>query len=51
MAYLNLLYRQKADMAPIAVERQEWLDRADELVDLVKAIKKRKMGQEIPRRP
>ena len=51
MAYLNLLYRQKADMAPIEVEREEWLARADELVDQVKAIKMKKMGLDEPRKP
>jgi tetratricopeptide (TPR) repeat protein len=43
MAYLNLLYRQKADMVATPEERDDLLRRADDLVDKVKAIKQRKM--------
>ncbi len=43
IAYLNLLYRQKADMVATAEERDDYLRRADDLVDKVKAIKQRKM--------
>lgn len=43
MAYLNLLYRQKADMVASTPEREQYLDMADELVDRVKAIKQKKM--------
>ena len=43
MAYLNLLYRQKADMVTSAEEREALLKQADELVDKVKEIKQRKM--------
>ena len=42
MAYLNLLYRQKADMEPTEAARNTDLDEADKLVDEVKAIKQRK---------
>ena len=40
MAYLNLLYRQKADLEPTAAARAEDLRTADDLIDKVKAIKK-----------
>jgi len=43
MAYLNLLYRQKADMVASAEERDEYLTKADDLVDQVKAIKQKRM--------
>ena len=43
MAYLNLLYRQKADMEATSEARDEDLKLADDLVDKVKAIKQRKM--------
>jgi tetratricopeptide (TPR) repeat protein len=49
MAYLNLLYRQKADMAATPEEREEFLRMADELVDRVKAIKQKKL--EAPAHP
>jgi tetratricopeptide (TPR) repeat protein len=42
MAYLNLLYRQKADMETSADARNEDLKLADDLVDKVKAIKQKK---------
>ena len=42
MAYLNLLYRQRADMAATPPEREEYLTQADNLVDQVKAIKQKK---------
>jgi hypothetical protein len=41
MAYLNLLYRQKADMEESPAARDEDLRAADDLVDKVKAIKQR----------
>ena len=44
MAYLNLLYRQKADTEATAEARDTDLKLADELVDKVKAIKQRKMN-------
>jgi len=43
MAYLNLLYRQKADMETSADARTTDLKNADDLVDKVKAIKQKKM--------
>ena len=43
MAYLNLLYRQKADIADTDAERQQLLQDADALVDRVKEIKQKKM--------
>lgn len=42
MAYLNLLYRQRADMAATPQEREEYLTQADALVDKVKEIKQKK---------
>jgi hypothetical protein len=42
MAYLNLLYRQKADMETTEEARNADLDQADKLVDEVKAIKQKK---------
>ena len=42
MAYLNLLYRQRADMAATPQEREEYLTQADALVDQVKAVKAKK---------
>ena len=43
MAYLNLLYRQKADMESDAKVRDEDIKKADDLVEQVKAIKQKKM--------
>lgn len=43
MAYLNLLYRQKADMESDPKVRDEDVKTADDLVDKVKAIKQKKM--------
>ncbi|MGH9745758.1 MAG: tetratricopeptide repeat protein [Candidatus Acidiferrales bacterium] len=43
MAYLNLLYRQKADMEMTPDARDNDVKLADDLVDKVKAIKQRKM--------
>ncbi len=42
MAYLNLLYRQRADMAASPQEREDFLVQADALVDKVKEIKQKK---------
>jgi tetratricopeptide (TPR) repeat protein len=42
MAYLNLLYRQKADMETTPAARDQDEKLADELVDKVKAIKQKK---------
>jgi len=49
MAYLNLLYRQKADTETSAQARDADLKNADDLVDKVKAIKQKKM--ENPQQP
>jgi tetratricopeptide (TPR) repeat protein len=43
MAYLNLLFRQKADMESSPEAREADLKQADDLVDKVKAIKQKKM--------
>ncbi len=48
MAYLNLLYRQKADMETSADARDADLKNADDLVDKVKAIKQKKMENPQP---
>jgi|SRR4051794_8632430 tetratricopeptide (TPR) repeat protein len=45
MAYLNLLYRRKADMVESADERNSFLKQADDLVDKVKEIKQRRAEQ------
>jgi tetratricopeptide (TPR) repeat protein len=45
MAYLNLLYRRKADMVESADERNNFLKQADDLVDKVKEIKQRRSEQ------
>jgi tetratricopeptide (TPR) repeat protein len=46
MAYLNLLYRQKADMETTADARNADIKQADELVDKVKAIKQKKANEQ-----
>ncbi len=43
MAYLNLLYRQKADQVESPDDRAKLLKDADELVERVKAIKQRRL--------
>jgi tetratricopeptide (TPR) repeat protein len=48
MAYLNLLYRQKADMETTPEGRDADTKAADDLVDQVKAIKQRKMSAPSP---
>jgi len=45
MAYLNLLYRRKADMVESKEEREALLKQADDLVDKVKEIKQRRSEQ------
>jgi tetratricopeptide (TPR) repeat protein len=45
MAYLNLLYRRKADMVESASERENLQKQADELLDKVKEIKQRRAEQ------
>jgi tetratricopeptide (TPR) repeat protein len=49
MAYLNLLYRRKADTVAYISERDELTQVADDLVDRVKEIKQRRA--EAPKRP
>lgn len=44
MAYLNLMYRQKADMEATKEAREDDLKKADDLVEQVKAIKQKKAG-------
>jgi len=46
MAYLNLLYRQKADAETAADARDNDLKQADDLVDKVKAIKQKKANMQ-----
>ncbi len=46
MAYLNLLYRQKADMETSTVLRDSDLRKADDLIDQVKAIRVKQMGDQ-----
>ncbi len=48
MAYLNLLYRRKADMVESADERAALLKQADDLVDKVKEIKQKRAEQPQP---
>jgi hypothetical protein len=45
MAYLNLLYRRKADMATSQEERASLIKQADDLVDKVKEIKQKRADQ------
>ncbi|HTQ85082.1 MAG TPA: hypothetical protein VMI93_02625 [Candidatus Solibacter sp.] len=45
MAYLNLLYRQKADMVESPDDRKKLFDDADALIDKVKVIKQKKASQ------
>jgi len=49
MAYLNLLYRRKADMVETSDERANLLKQADDLVDKVKEIKQKRADQ--PQQP
>ncbi|HKW33645.1 MAG TPA: hypothetical protein VJN92_11615 [Candidatus Acidoferrum sp.] len=48
MAYLNLLFRRKADMVASADERDNYLKQADDLVDKVKEIKQKRAEQPQP---
>jgi tetratricopeptide (TPR) repeat protein len=45
MAYLNLLYRQKADTAESAEDRDKYRKQADDLVEKVKEIKQKRLEQ------
>jgi tetratricopeptide (TPR) repeat protein len=49
MAYLNLLYRRKADTVESPAERAHFLKMADDLIDKVKEIKQKRA--EAPRQP
>jgi tetratricopeptide (TPR) repeat protein len=48
MAYLNLLYRQQADMEASQADRDDDLRMADDLVDQVKAIKMKRANSSPP---
>ena len=48
MAYLNLLYRRKADTVTSADERAALLKQADDLVDRVKEVKQKRASQPTP---
>ena len=48
MAYLNLLYRRKADVVESAGERDNLLKQADDLVDKVKEVKQKRAEQPQP---
>jgi hypothetical protein len=48
MAYLNLLFRRKADMVESKEEREALLKQADDLVDKVKEIKQKRSEQPQP---
>src|SRR5215475_7166668 len=48
MAYLNLLYRRKADTVESASERASYQKQADDLVDKVKEVKQKKASQPQP---
>jgi len=48
MAYLNLLYRRKADTVESATERASLLKQADDLVDKVKEVKQKRASQPPP---
>jgi tetratricopeptide (TPR) repeat protein len=48
MAYLNLLYRRKADTVESADERASYKKQADDLVDKVKEVKQRRASQPAP---
>lgn len=49
MAYLNLLYRRKADMVESADERASYQKQADDLLDKIKEIKQKRA--ETPQQP
>jgi tetratricopeptide (TPR) repeat protein len=48
MAYLNLLYRRKADTADSASARADLIKQADDLVDKVKEVKQKRASQPAP---
>jgi tetratricopeptide (TPR) repeat protein len=45
MAYLNLLYRQKADMAATDQEVESYLAEADKMIEKVKEVRQKKSEQ------
>jgi tetratricopeptide (TPR) repeat protein len=51
MAYLNLLYRRKADAVESASERADYQKQADDLVDKVKEVKQKRASQPQPVTP
>ena len=51
MAYLNLLYRRKADAVDSADQRVELQKQADDLVDKVKEVKQKRASQPPPAKP
>lgn len=48
MAYLNLLYRRKADMVESSDERASYQKQADDLLDKIKEIKQKRSEQPTP---
>jgi tetratricopeptide (TPR) repeat protein len=48
MAYLNLLYRRKADTVESSAERANYQKQADDLVDKVKEVKQKRASQPAP---
>jgi tetratricopeptide (TPR) repeat protein len=48
MAYLNLLYRRKADTVETQAERDDLIKMADELIDQVKEIKQKRIEPRAP---
>lgn len=48
MAYLNLIYRRKADMVETADERENYKKQAEDLVDKVKEIKQKRLDNPQP---
>jgi len=48
MAYLNLLYRRKADTVESSTERASYQKQADDLVDKVKEVKQKRASQPTP---
>lgn len=48
IAYLNLMYREKADLAATPQERETWLDKADEMFDLQKRLREEQQAAPAP---
>lgn len=46
IAYLNLMYREKADLVPTMLDRQKWLKKADQMVELHKQIRLKRKSKE-----